>query len=316
MEGKLQGKVAIITGAARGVGRCTALLMAREGAKIIVADNGSSVDGSGTSSEPSEAVVDEIRSAGGEATAIACDVSDWDQAKQLIDATVAHYGKLDILVNIAGNFRVNNVADVTRDDWNALRKVHMDGMMHTSHFAALHWKDRKEYGRLLNLTSDSFMTGVPDTFAYAAAKGAVVGMTRAIANAMVNYNVTANCLTQASMTRMADSYYPDADAKPSESAPPDQRPDTVPPLIVYLCSPEAEYISGRIFGSYGFKYIRWSEPRHDASMASNAEESWDLDYVFNEFSKTLGADLCLKRDLLWPMESLDQVAGTADINDL
>lgn len=191
MAGKLQDKVAVITGAARGVGRCTALLMAQEGAKIVVADNGSSVDGSGGSLGPSEAVVDEIKSLGGEATAIACDVSDWNQSKQLIDSTIEKYGKLDILVNIAGNFRVNNIVNVTRDDWDALRKVHMDGMMHTSHFAALHWKERKEYGRLLNLTSDSFMSGVPDTFAYAAAKGAVVGMTRAIANAMVNYNVTA-----------------------------------------------------------------------------------------------------------------------------
>ena len=316
MPGKLQDKVAVITGAARGVGRCTALLMAQEGAKIVVADNGSSVDGSGSSLAPSEAVVDEIKSLGGEATAIACDVSDWNQSKQLIDSTIEKYGKLDILVNIAGNFRVNNIVNVTCDDWDALRKVHMDGMMHTSHFAALHWKERKEYGRLLNLTSDSFMSGVPDTFAYAAAKGAVVGMTRAIANAMVNYNVTANCMTQISMTRMADSYYPDSDTKPSDAAPSDQRPDTVPPLIVYLCSPEASYISGRIFGSNGFTYVRWSEPEHEKKLESNLDEGWDLDYLFNEFQSTLGAGLSLEKDLQWPMEDLDQVVGTAGIDTL
>ena len=316
MTGKLEGKIAIITGAARGVGKCNALLMAEQGAKIVIADNGSSVDGAGHSAKPAEIVADEIRQKGGEAVAIDCDVSDWNSAKNLVESTIDVYGKLDILVNGAGNFRVNNIANITKGDWDALRKVHMDGMMHTSHFAALHWQERKEYGRLINFTSDSFMSGVPDTFAYAAAKGAVVGLTRAVANAMVSYNVTANCMTQASMTRMADSYYPDADVKPSEAAPPDQRPDTVPPLVVYLASQEAAHISGRIFGSYGFKYIRWSEPRHEASLTSNLEESWDIDYVFREFPNTLGKDLSLEKDLLWPMESLDQAAGTAGIEQI
>lgn len=313
MTGKLKDKVAVITGAARGVGRCNAHMMAKEGAKVVIADNGSSVDGSGHSSEPAEIVAHEIIQQGGEAVAIACDVSDWNSAERLVQSTIDIYGKLDIVVNGAGNFRVNNIADVTKDDWDSLRKVHMDGMMHTSHFAVLHWKERREYGRLINFTSDSFMSGVPDTFAYAAAKGAVVGLTRAIANAMVSYKVTANCMTQASMTRMADSYYPDADVKPSEAAPPDQRADTVPPLVVYLASPEASHISGRIFGSYGFKYIRWSEPRHEASLSSNHDDKWDIDYVFSEFPKTLGAGLSLEKDLLWPMESLDQTAGAAGI---
>ncbi|MBQ75719.1 MAG: hypothetical protein CMQ20_11960 [Gammaproteobacteria bacterium] len=316
MSGKLEGKVAIITGSGRGVGRCTALLMAKEGAKVVIADNGSQVDGSGASSGPAEEVVAQISADGGTAIAIACDVSNWDDAKAMIEAPIKKWGKLDILVNNAGNFRVNTIASVTRADWNALRRVHMDGMMYTSHFAALHWKERGEYGRLINFTSDSFMSGVPDTFAYAAAKGAVVGMTRAIANAMVNYNVTANCLTQSSMTRMADSYYPDGGIKPSEVAPPDQRPDTVAPLIVYLASPEATGISGRIFGSYGYKYIRWSEPCHEVDLRSRDNEPWDLDYLFSRFSETLGKDLELKKDLQWPMESLDQQSGTAGSDNL
>ena len=316
MAGKVEGKVAIVTGAARGVGRCIALLMAEHGAKVVIADNGSQVDGSGSSNEPAQKVVDEITAAGGEAMAVACDVSSWDDAKALIDATVEKWGKLDILVNVAGNFRVNTIASITRDDWNALRAVHMDGMMHTSHFAALHWKDRGEYGRLINFTSDSAMSGVPDTFGYAAAKGAVVSMTRAIANAMINYNVTANCMTQASMTRMADSYYPASDVKPSEAAPPDQRPDTVAPLVLYLASPEAAGISGRIFGSYGYKYIRWSEPRHEKTLHSRDNGPWDVDYVFEHFAATLAEGLDLKKDLPWAMESLDQAAGTADISDL
>ena len=316
MTGRVEGKVAIVTGAARGVGRCIALLLAEQGAKVVIADNGSNVDGSGSSSEPAQKVVNEIAAAGGEAMAVGCDVSSWDDAKALIDAPVEKWGKLDILVNVAGNFRVNTIASVTREDWDALRRVHMDGMMHTSHFAALHWKERGEYGRLINFTSDSAMSGVPDTFGYAAAKGAVLSMTRAIANAMINYNVTANCMTQASMTRMADSYYPDSDVKPSDAAPPHQRPDTVAPLVLYLVSPEAAEISGRAFGSYGYQYIRWSEPRHECELNSRDDGPWDVDYVFEHFAETLAKGLNLKKDLPWAMESLDQAAGTADINDL
>tara|TARA_A100001037_G_scaffold148334_1_gene133936 strand:- start:2516 stop:3472 length:957 start_codon:yes stop_codon:yes gene_type:complete len=317
MPGKLEGKTAIVTGGGRGVGRSIALLMANHGAKVVVADNGSQVDGSGTSAGPADEVVGEIIRAGGDALANAGDVSKWDDAQALIARPIEAWGKLDILVNVAGNFRVNTVASITPDDWDALRRVHMDGMMHTSHFAALHWKERGEYGRLINFTSDSAMSGVPDTFGYAAAKGAVIGMTRAAANALVAYGVTANCLTQASMTRMGDSYYgPAADTgkMPSELAKPEQRPDTVAPLVVYLASPAASHISGRIFGSYGYQYIRWSEPHHERTLDSDG--AWDLEDVYARFSDTLGEGLSLEADLQWPMPSLDQQPGSAGIDDL
>jgi NAD(P)-dependent dehydrogenase (short-subunit alcohol dehydrogenase family) len=309
MTGKLQDRVAVVTGAGRGVGRAVALLFAREGAKVIVADNGSNVDGSGTSTAPAQQVVDEIQAAGGIALADTGDVSDWDQAEALINKPLETWGGLDILVNIAGNFCVNNVTNVTRADWDGLRRVHMDGMMFTSRFAARHWAQGSGYGRLLNMTSDSAMSGVPDTFAYAAAKSAVVGMTRAVANAMVNYGVTANCLTQGSSTRMGDSYFgPDADGRNrSDVASPEQLPEQVAPLVTYLASEAAAHISGRIFGAYGFKYIRWSEPHHERALET--EDAWDLDDVFERFPETLGEGLSLESDLLWPMDSLEEASG-------
>jgi len=311
MTGKLQGKIAVVTGAGRGVGRAVAHLLAREGASIVVADNGSEVDGSGTSATPAETVVREIEAAGGMALPDTGDVSNWDQAEALIDKPIAAWGRLDILVNIAGNFRVNNVTNVTREDWDALRRVHMDGMMFTSRFAAQHWAEGGGYGRLINMTSDSAMSGVPDTFAYAAAKSAVVGMTRAVANAMVNYGVTANCLTQGSITRMVDSYSgQDAEGhRLSDLAPEDRRPEQVAPLVAYLASPAAAHISGRIFGAYGFKYVRWSEPHHECFLES--EGPWNLDDLFERFPQSLGEGLSLETDLLWPMESLEQVSGEA-----
>lgn len=309
MTGKLQDRVVVVTGAGRGVGRAVALLFAREGAKVVVVDNGSAVDGGGTSSAPAMQVVKEIQAAGGTALADIGDVSDWDQAEAMINKPLEAWGRLDILVNIAGNFRVNNVTNVTREDWDALRRVHMDGIMFTSRFAARHWAHGGGYGRLINMTSDSAMSGVPDTFAYAAAKSAVVGMTRAIANALVNYGVTANCLTQGSITRMVDSYFgPSADGrKRSELVTPDQLPEQVAPLVAYLASPAAAHISGRIFGAYGFKYIRWSEPHHERALET--EDAWDLDDVFERFSETLGEGLSLESDLLWSMDSLEATSG-------
>ena len=310
LTGKLQDKIAVVTGAGRGVGRAVANLFAREGAKVIVADNGSEVDGSGASSAPAQMVVEEIQAAGGIALADTGDVSDWDQAEALISRPIQAWGRLDILVNIAGNFRVNNVTNVTREDWDALRRVHMDGMMFTSRFAARHWAAAGAgYGRLINMTSDSAMSGVPDTFAYAGAKSAVVGMTRAAANALVNYGVTANCLTQGSLTRMVDSYFgPGADGQlRSEQAAEDRRPEQVAPLVAYLASPAAAHISGRIFGAYGFKYIRWSEPHHEQALETAGP--WDLDDLFERFGQSLGDGLSLERDLLWPMESLEQIPG-------
>ena len=189
----------------------------------------------------------------------------------MIDQPIDAWGKLDILVNVAGNFRVNTVASVTREDWDSLRRVHMDGMMHTSHFASLHWKERGEYGRLINFTSDSAMSGVPDTFAYAAAKGGVIGLTRAAANGLVAYGVAANWLTQGSMTRMGDSYYgiaPDSGRVPSELAKPAQRPETVAPLVVYLASPAAEQAfevrAGELLAQVG------KDPSEVADMVFNA----------------------------------------------
>ena len=312
MSALLKDRTAVITGAGRGVGRAVALLFAQQGAKVVVADNGSQVDGSGSNVEIAHSVVAEIEAAGGTAVADSGDVSDWDQARAMVHKPIDLWGGLDILVNIAGNFRVNNVTNVTRDDWDALRRVHMDGMMFTSHFAAQHWAANPGYGRLLNTTSDSAMSGVPDTFAYAAAKSAVVGMTRAVANAMVNYGVTANCLTQGSITRMADSYFGrDAQGRlRSEASTGTDGPEHVAPLVLYLASQAAANISGRIFGAYGLKYIRWSEPRHERALESSGP-AWQLDDLFDQFPSTLGQSLSLESDLLWPMTSVDQEPADA-----
>lgn len=321
MSGKLDGKVAVVTGGGRGVGRGIAKLFAVEGAKVVIGDNGSQVDGSGSDAGPAHAVVAEIEAAGGSAVANVGDVSKWSDAEALIGAALDEWGKLDILVNVAGNFRADTIANATPENLDALVNVHMQGMMATSHFAALHWKERGEYGRLINFTSDSGMLGVPDTLTYAMAKAGIIGLTRAAANALVSYNVTANGLTQGSHTRMGDDYNME-DAKqyhrktghwPHEDTTPERSPDNVAPLVAYLASPQAANITGRIFGSYGYQYLRWSEPKHERVLLSDGP--WDLDRLFAEFPQTLGEGLSTD-DLPFPMESLEKIVrvGTGDLN--
>jgi 3-oxoacyl-[acyl-carrier protein] reductase len=176
---RLQERVAVVTGAGRGVGRAIALLFAQEGARVVVADNGSTVDGSGRSSDPADAVVAEIRSAGGVAIASVTDVSARDEARELIELPIAEWGRLDILVNCAGNFVRDTIAHVTPENLAKVRAVHVDGMTNTTHFAALHWVERGDFGRLINFTSDAAMSAPPDALSYAIAKAGVIVLTRA-----------------------------------------------------------------------------------------------------------------------------------------
>ena len=303
-DGRLGGRVAVVTGAGRGVGRAIALLMAREGAHVVVADNGSGVEGDGASLEPARAVAAEIAAHGGTALAHFADVSDWEQARDLIAAPLAMWDRLDILVNCAGNFASDTIADVTPDSLARLRRVHLDGQVYTTHFATRHWVERKNYGRLINFTSDAGIVGVPDAFSYSAAKGAVIAMTRAVAQALARYGVTANALTQMSRSRMSDYYFgPDSEGRlPTEVAGPEEQPDTAAPLVLYLASPAAENISGSVFGSYGYRYVRWSERHHEQVLDSDGP--WDVDRLFADFAGTIGRGRSLEQDLPLMLDNL------------
>jgi NAD(P)-dependent dehydrogenase (short-subunit alcohol dehydrogenase family) len=287
------------------------MLMAQEGAKVIVADNGSFVDGTGASQRPAQQVVEEIRELGGEALADFGDVSDWKSAEALVAKAINTWGKLDILVNAAGNFRLSTITDLVEKDWDDVIRVHLRGTMCTTHFAALHWKERQEYGRLINFTSLAGTGGLPNMVAYSTAKAGIIGFTKVIANSMYNYNVTANAISPGAATRMSDrgrgpesiAYFQKYGHWPREDAEPERDPAHVAPLVTYLASPNAANISGRIFGARGHTYTLLSD--HDEERTLWSQGDWDLNRLFKEFPETLGKGLSL-HDIPLPMESLDR----------
>ena len=277
MGNKLEGKVAIVTGAGHGIGRGVALLMGQEGAKVVACDFGGSVEGEGSSQAPAQQVVDQITAAGGEALPHFGDVSKWDDAEDMVRTAIARWGKLDILVNVAGILRERMVFNMTEDEWDDVIRVHLKGTFCTTHFASIHWRQRREYGRLINFTSSAGIDGSAGQPNYAAAKAGIIGFTRSCANALVRYNVTSNCIAPNASTRMTDrGLAPAAQLRESAGPPPSETaagterdPDNVAPAVVYLASEAAGNISGRIIVAGGYHMGLYSEREQVRHIYSN-----------------------------------------------
>ncbi|WP_415925223.1 3-oxoacyl-ACP reductase [Streptomyces sp. ME19-01-6] len=255
----LAGKTAIVTGAGRGLGRAEALELARLGAAVVVNDFGRpGRDGSGeASAAPAEAVAQEIRAAGGHATAHVGDVADFEQAAELVRLAVDTYGALDILVNNAGILRDRMVFSMTEDEWDSVIRVHLKGHFNMTRFAAAHWRERSKAadggpvgGRIVNTSSEAFLAGSPGQPNYAAAKGGIVGLTTSTAAALAKYGVTANVICPRARTRMTEDVFaglePPADGTLDALA-----PEHVAPLVGYLAAPEAAGVSGQVFVVHG-----------------------------------------------------------------
>jgi 3-oxoacyl-[acyl-carrier protein] reductase len=253
----LQGKVAIVTGAARGLGRVEALELASHGAAVVVNDLGTASDGSGHDPGPAEAVVNEIEAAGGRAVAHFGDVADWDTAEGLIQAAVDAFGQLDILVNNAGFCRDRMIFNMSEEEFDSVIRVHVKGHFSTMRHAAVYWRNRAKaeggqtYGRLISTGSEAFLFGSIGQPNYAAAKAGIVAMTMSTAQAMLKYGVTANVICPRARTRMNDSGPLAAMFAKPEDGFDVFAPENVGPIVAYLASPEAENISGEVFIPWG-----------------------------------------------------------------
>lgn len=243
----LEGRVAIVTGSGGGIGRETALILASKGAKLIVNDLGSDVRGDGRSQGLADETVALIREAGGEAVASYDSVSEWESAQKIVQAAMDHYGRLDIVINNAGNVRYAHFPDLTIDDYFAIMNVHMNGTFFVSRAAAPIFRDRMG-GVYVHMTSSSGIMGHYDQANYCAAKAGIVGLSRGIALDMKKYNVRSNCVAPFAFTRMAG----DAARSPEHLATLQKmKPVQNARMIVALCLDEAKDVTGQVFITRG-----------------------------------------------------------------
>ena len=263
----LEGKVAIVTGAARGLGREEALALARLGARVVVNDLGTRGDGSGRDEEPARMVVEEIRALGCEAVAHFGDVAVWDDARSLVGLAIERFGDLHILVNNAGFCRDRMIFNMTEDEFDSVIRVHLKGHFCTMRFASEHWRNRAKetggpvYARLINTSSEAFIFGSPGQPNYAAAKAGIVAMTMSAAQVLEKYGVTANAIMPRARTRMNDSgTLAEMFAKPAEGFDV-YAPENVSPLVAWLASPAAERVSGYVLVVYGKQITLVAAPR-------------------------------------------------------
>jgi NAD(P)-dependent dehydrogenase (short-subunit alcohol dehydrogenase family) len=244
------GRVAIVTGAGRGIGRGHALEFARQGAKVVVNDLGAEVDGTGASTGPAGAVVDEIRAAGGEAVANGDDVADWKGAERLVRTAVETYGRVDVLVNNAGILRDRMLVNMTEDEWDGVIQVHLKGTFGPAHFAAAHWRERSRAGdevdaRIVNTSSTSGIFGNVGQTNYGAAKAGIAAFTIIAAQELARYGVTVNAIAPGARTRMTENLRGRPRPEPGEFD--GSAPENVAPLVVWLGSPESRGVTGQVF---------------------------------------------------------------------
>jgi NAD(P)-dependent dehydrogenase (short-subunit alcohol dehydrogenase family) len=284
----LQGKVAIVTGAGRGIGREHALALARAGARIVVNDLGASLAGEGHDEGPAHDVVREIEGLGGEAVANGENVADFGGAERLVGQAIASFGRLDILVNNAGILRDRMLVNMEEHEWDAVIDVHLKGHFAPTHYAAAHWRERSKEGedvraRVVNTSSPSGVFGNVGQANYGAAKAGIVGFTLIAAQELQRYGVTVNAIAPNARTRMTEAAF-GAIPMPEDGFDPAD-PANNSPIVVALCAEEAQTITGQVFFVYGGAVnmlTGWQ-----SGELFHADARWDPDALLSELRDRL-----------------------------
>ncbi len=282
MAGLCEGRVAIVTGAGRGLGREHALLLAREGAKVVVNDIGANVDGTGRDDSYAAQTVAEIKKMGGDAIVNGDDVSSWNGAKNLIDSTIKHFGTLDVLINNAGILRDRMLVNMSEDEWDAVIQVHLKGTFAPTRHAAAYWREKsKQIGgpvkaAVINTSSTSGIYGNVGQTNYGAAKAGIAAFTIIAARELRRIGVTVNALSPSAQTRMTEGL---RELTAEERASRD--PKWVSPTVVYLASEEASDITGRVFQA-GFGRIAICEGWRRGAEVGQVADPREAGRLFRE----------------------------------
>ena len=280
--GLLDGRVAVVTGAGRGIGREIACCLAREGASVVVNDLGAGLAGEGSAQDPAFDTCKAIEAEGGKAVPNYDSVSDFGAAARIVSQAVDTFGKIDILVNNAGIVRDRSLLKMTEEDYDAVVAVHQKGTFNCTRHAAAHMREAG-YGRIVNITSSAGLRGNFGQTNYGAAKAAIMGMTFVWALEFARYGITVNAVAPAGLTRMTENLFGD------KEAPPDQDPALNAPLVAFLASEEAGYVNGQVLGRTGFAYTIFQTPRQVAAMWR--EGGWTPSELAAHFHEVLGQHL-------------------------
>jgi NAD(P)-dependent dehydrogenase (short-subunit alcohol dehydrogenase family) len=291
--GALDGRVAIITGAGRGIGREHALLFASEGAKVVVNDLGGAMDGTGDDRTPAEQVVDEIKAMGGEAIANADNVADWDGGKKMVDAAVEAFGDLHVLVNNAGILRDRVLVNMSEEEWDAVIHVHLKGHFVPARHAAAYWREQSKAGKevkaaMIHTSSTSGLLGNPGQTNYGAAKAGIAAFSTIAATELQRYGVRSNCIAPAARTRLTEATpgLGDVIKAPEDVAKFDVwDPGNVSPLVAYLATENCP-LTGKTFFVQGGRvalFQGWT-----MTDTIEKDDRWSVAELENEMKRFAG----------------------------
>jgi NAD(P)-dependent dehydrogenase (short-subunit alcohol dehydrogenase family) len=282
---ELRGRVAVVTGAGRGIGAAVARLLVAQGARVVVNDLGVSLSGGAESGGATDELAKQLIADGGEAVASRHDVGDHAAAGELIRLAIDSFGRLDILVNNAGILRDRPVYDMSFEDWEAVIRVHLHGTFNTTKHAAAHWREANDpdgHFRLINVVSRSGLHGAPRQPNYAAAKMGVLGLTYSCANALACYGVTANAIAPSADTRMTDSMPQERRIKRDGMG--SRTPENVAPVAAYLASPRSDWCTGQIVSARGNLVGLYTAAAETRVVTSTGP--WQLDALYDTIEAT------------------------------
>jgi len=274
-----EGRICVVTGAGRGIGREHSLMLAEQGAKVVVNDLGGDMDGTGApTTGPALDVVNEIKAMGGEAVANGDDVSSWDGAQRLINTAIETFGGLDVLINNAGILRDRMLTNMTEEEWDAVIKVHLKGTFAPSRHAAAYWRERAKAGetndaRLINTTSVSGIYGNPGQTNYGAAKMGIAAFTIISSMELGRYGVTVNAIAPAALTRMTENL---GMGQASDEAKEQMSPRWIAPVATWLASPQSAGVTGRVFEASGSVFAI-AESWHRGPTAAPVDDPTQVD---------------------------------------